>query len=258
MRIYFVVMLVLILQAAHGQNAVIYGKVTDQSTKESLPGVNVIYGVGKGVATDSDGLYRIETAAGKIRLQYRFIGYLPAVRFVELAPGQEIKVDILLEPQSQLLDEVVVSASRYEQRLSDIIVSMEIIDQARIENTHTLSVESAIQQMPGIMFLENQVSIRGGNAYSYGVGSRVLLLLDDLPMLTGAGGQANWNFIPVENLSSIEVLKGASSALYGSSALNGVINIRTKFPGEKPETSLVFYSGIYGNPSRPEAEWWGN
>lgn len=258
MRIYLVLMFVLVLNAAHGQHAIIHGKVADKSTQEPLPGVNVLYGTGKGVATDNYGMYRIETDAGKIRLHYRFVGYQPIHRVVELAPGQKIRIDILLEPQSHLLDEVVVSASRYEQRLSDVIVSMEVIDQARIEKTHTLSVESAIQQMPGIMFLENQISIRGGNSYSYGVGSRVLLLLDDLPMLTGAGGQAKWNFIPIENLSSIEVLKGASSALYGSSALNGVINIRTAFPGVEPETSLVFFSGMYGSPRRPEAKWWGN
>lgn len=241
---------------AFAQNPEVSGRVTDAASGEPLVGVNVFYSNNQGVATDASGFYSISAGPGKVVLQFRFIGYNTVHKELSLKQGQELTIDIALEESASLLNEVVVSASRYEQKISDVIVSMEVLRSATVENTHTVSIETALQQVPGVMFLDDQVSIRGGNGYSYGVGSRVLLLLDDLPMLTGGGGEAKWDFVPLENLSQIEVLKGASSALYGSSALNGVINIRTAYPGAKPETSITAYSGMYDNPEREEIAWW--
>lgn len=238
------------------QNAVVSGRVTDAATREPLVGVNVFYSNKQGVATDAEGNYSIPSASGKNILQFRFIGYNTVEKELILKEGQKVSLDVAMEEKASMLNEVVVSASRFEQRISDVVVSMEVLSSAKVENTHTVSVETALQQVPGLMFLEGQVSIRGGNGYSYGVGSRVLLLLDDLPILTGGGGEAKWDFVPLENLSQIEILKGASSALYGSSALNGVINIRTAYPKVKPETGITLYSGIYDNPKRKEIIWW--
>ncbi len=238
------------------QNPEISGRITDAASGEPLVGVNVFYSNKHGVATDTSGYYSITATPGTVILQYRFIGYNTVQKELSLKQGQKLTLNIALEESASLLNEVVVSASRYEQKISDVIVSMEVLSPATVENTHTVSVETALQQVSGVMFLDDQVSIRSGNGYSYGVGSRVLLLLDDLPMLTGGGGEAKWDFVPLENLGQIEVLKGASSALYGSSALNGVINIRTGYPGEKPETSVLAYCGIYGNPQREEIIWW--
>lgn len=251
-------LLLLLAISSQAQNPAINGKVTDAITGEPLTGVNVIADSDKGAATNAAGFYFLPLEPGKHRLQFRFIGYHTVLKNIEVADKGITTLDIKMTPQSQMLNELVVSASRYEQKISDVIVSMEVINKATIENTHTLSIESALEKVQGLTFLDDQVSIRSGNGYSYGVGSRVMLLLDDLPMLTGGGGEAKWDFVPLENLSQVEVLKGASSALYGSSALNGVINIRTAAPGAKPETHLMFYGGIYGQPKREEIAWWGN
>ncbi len=239
------------------QKAIVKGRVTDAATGEAMPGVNVVIGKNVGTVTDSDGRYHLQIDHGKYKIVFSLIGYNRQVRQVELKTGEAHTLNVQLEPRVELLNETVITASRYEQRLSDVIVSMDVIDAGQIENTHTLSMEEAVQQVPGVMMLDDQASIRGGNGYSYGVGSRVLLMLDELPFLTGASSEAKWNFLPIENISSVEVIKGASSALYGSSALNGVINIRTAYPRVKPETSLTLFSGVYGNPSRPEIKWWG-
>lgn len=244
------------ISLANARNPVVTGSVTDAVTGEALAGVNVFLNSSHGVATDAEGRYTLSVPPGKNTIRFRFIGYMPVEKTIEAVDGQRITLDVSMQVQAGMLDEVVVSAARYEQKISDVIVSMDVLGAERIESTHTVMVETALQQVSGVMFLDDQVSIRGGNGYSYGVGSRVLLLLDDLPMLTGGGGEAKWDFVPLENLSQIEILKGASSALYGSSALNGVINIRTAYPGEKPETAFTLYSGIYGNPRRREIAWW--
>ena len=62
------------------------------------------------------------------------------------------------------------------------------------------------------------------------------MLVDDLPMMAWDGGDIRWNYMPVENINQVEVIKGASSVLHGSSALNGVINLRTRFPDNEPST----------------------
>lgn len=240
------------------QSPVIQGRVTDKATGTPLPGVNISISDQHGVASDANGNYSITAETGKIKLLFRFVGYNSESRSLELKAGEERILHMAMHEQVQMLNELVVSASRYEEKISDVIVSMETISLETIENTHTTSIETALQQVPGLMFLDDQVSIRSGNGYSYGVGSRVLLMLDDLPMLTGAGGEAKWSFIPLENLSQVEVIKGASSALYGSSALNGVINIRTAYPTTTPKTSIMHYSGLYGKPKRNETAWWGD
>ena len=88
-------------------------------------------------------------------------------------------------------------------------------------------MDRIIDQVPGVNVVDGQANIRGGSGFSVGAGSRVLVLVDDLPMLAADAGDAKWSFLPTENLAQIEIIKGASSVTYGSSALSGSINIRT-------------------------------
>ena len=125
---------------------------------------------------------------------------------------------------------------------------MAILKPALIENKNTVSCEEIIEQVPGVNMQENQISIRGGSGFSYGAGSRVLLMVDDMPMLAGDANDIKWSSLPIENLEQIEIIKGASSVLYGSSALNGVVHIRTGFPKIKPRTNVRIFSGFYDTP----------
>ena len=95
---------------------------------------------------------------------------------------------------------------------------------------NTTDIQTAMEQVPGVNITDGQANIRGGSGWSYGAGSRVLVMVDDMPLISGDAGQVQWKLIATENINQVEVIKGASSALYGSSALNGVINIRTAFP----------------------------
>src|SRR5690606_30947478 len=110
--------------------------------------------------------------------------------------------------------------------------------------------------MPGVDIIDGQANIRGGSGYSYGAGSRVLILLDDIPALQADAGTTNWNDFPIENIARIEILKGASSVLYGSSALNGIINVLTGYPTDKPETKAVLYYTHFMDPADPAKKWW--
>ena len=81
-------------------------------------------------------------------------------------------------------------------------------------------------------------------------GSRVLVLLDGLPVVNSTTGAVQWELIPAENIDRIEIIKGASSVLFGSSALNGLINITSKKAETKPRTLLSTYYGVYDEAER--------
>jgi len=85
----------------------------------------------------------------------------------------------------------------------------------------------------------------------FGVGSKVAVFVDNLPITSGDAGKTNWSLIPVENIKQIEVVKGASSVLSGASALSGAIYIRTKYPGIQPETKIKVFGGFYSPPRLP-------
>ncbi len=235
------------------QNAKLLGVVRDSLTKETLIGVNVVLENGTGTATDIDGKYQIELATGTKKVLFRYIGFTDKTVEVNLAEGATKELNIELSPSTTQLETMVVSAGKYEQRIEEITVSMEVLKSDLVESKNTVNVQTIIEQVPGVHVTDEQANIRGGSGFSYGVGSRVLVMVDGLPMLAADAGDVKWNFLPVENLEQIEVIKGASSVLYGSSALNGVMNIRTRFPKDKPQTKINITQGIYSDPVRPDS-----
>jgi outer membrane receptor protein involved in Fe transport len=254
----FIILSVLFSLVAHAQQATIKGKIINGKTKESLPGVNITVSPANGVSSDADGNYQIKVDQGKVKLTYTFIGFRTINRNFDIKAGDIITENISLLEESMEIEGVVVSAGKYEQKLSDVTISMAVLKPDMIESQNTNEITEALKKIPGLDINDGQASMRGGSGYSYGAGSRVLLLVDDLPILTPDAGDAKWNFVPIENISQIEVLKGASSALFGSSALNGVINVRTAFPTDKPLTKFTVNNGIYMNPKRKELIWWNS
>lgn len=249
----FVLLLCVSLQA---QETVIKGKITDAKTGESLIGVNVVMSDNSGVATDIDGNYELKVKEGQHTITFRFIGYNAETKTITAKADETVTVNVQLNSAATELGLVVVSAGKFEQKYEDITVSMNVIKPNLVENKATTSMEKAVNQTPGVQIVDNEVQIRGGSGYSFGAGSRVMVLVDDLPMLSGDAGRPAWNYLPIENLEQIEVIKGAASVLYGSAALSGVINIRTAYPKDKPQTKIQVLSGIYDNPTRTHSIWW--
>ena len=228
------------------QFAVVSGRVISKTDQQPLPGVSVIVDHSQnGTTTDTDGKYSIQVTAGNHTLSFRMIGMKEKNESVTLQEDENKILIILMEDDSKELGVVVVSASKFEQKLEEVTVSMNVIRPSLVEGRNTTSMDDMLDQSPSVNVIDGQANIRGGSGWSYGAGSRVLVLVDDLPMLTSDAGDAKWSFLPVENLEQIEVIKGASSVLYGSSALNGAINIRTTYPKSTPQTRITVYSGFY-------------
>lgn len=251
-------LLLIVTASVAQQSGTIMGLIRDASTKEPIPGVNVVVDAGTGTVTDGGGRYQFDLPAGDHNITFRFIGYTSQNKSITIAAGEARIINIDLSVSSTVLNTVVVSAGKFEQKLEEVTVSMEVIKPAFIENTNATAMDVAMEQVPGVTVIDGQANIRGGSGFSYGAGSRVLLLVDDLPMLAADAGDIKWSFLPVENIEQVEVIKGASSALFGSSAMNGVINVRTAYPKSKPQTTVNWFTGWYGDTKREQLQWWGN
>lgn len=226
---------------------IITGTIIDAHTRELLIGVTVtVQGHPNiGTVTDIDGNYSIDVPAGNnVKLLYSYVGYDSEVRVV--TPGVK-HINLYMLPHNEILDEVVVSAGRFEQRQTDVTVSMEVIKPQALRTQAPTDLSATLQTLPGVEIIDKQPSIRGGGGWTYSVGSRCQVLMDEMTILNPKTGEINWNNVPLENVAQVEVIKGASSVLYGSSALNGVINVRTQRPGLKPEMKVSGFVGVYDN-----------
>lgn len=255
-----IIILFISFSVAHSQS--ISGTITDENTKEPLIGVNVILSNTNGTTTNINGEFSLEITENEKTITFKYIGYETVIKEIS---GQ-IEWNIKMKSASQQIGTVVISAGKFEQKIEEITVSMEVISSSLIENKNTTNIETAMEQVPGVNITDGQANIRGGSGWSYGAGSRVLVMVDGMPLISGDAGQVQWSLIATENINQIEVIKGASSALYGSSALNGVINIRTAFPKlseielhpSAGYTKITTHFGVTDNAKREVLNWWGD
>ncbi len=243
------------LQGAAAER-ILKGRVTDNRTNEPLSGVYVIYGKNLGRITDENGRFIIETDTASLKITFQLIGYKSLTMEFSIPAGDTTEAEISLEMKMEEISQVVVSANRTEQKIAELSVSMDIIKASFLSANHITDVQEIINKTPGIEIMDGQTSIRGGSGFSYGAGSRVLALIDGLPVLSTDAGNIKWQFLPLENIAQIEIIKGASSVLYGSSALNGIINFRTADAGNIPVTQFYAETGLYGKPRNKNRIWW--
>lgn len=232
------------------------GKVLDAGTDRPIIGAYVILlsDPSQGAVSDLDGNYFVELPNGTHRLLFKFSGMENDTLEVSIESGTTINLDVKLHPKT--LGVVDVTVGKFDKKVEELTFSMEVIKPSLIENKNTRSIESILDQTPGLNIMDGEPQIRGGSGFTFGVGSKVAVLVDDMPMLSGDAGRPEWGFVPVENIAQIEVTKGASSVLSGSSALSGSIHIRTAYPTEKPLTKINMYSGFYSPPSMDSSAWW--
>jgi outer membrane receptor protein involved in Fe transport len=243
--------------SAFGQKGTYSGKISDAKTGESLPGVLVQSDRGMGISSDLEGLYLLSLDTGNHVITYSMLGYKTVKRTIHIGRGERLQAeDLALEEERSELQVVVVTAGKFEQEVGDVTVSMEVIPAPLIRNKNALRIDEILQQTSGVSIVDEEPQIRSGSGYSFGAGSRVAVLMDDLPVLSGDAGRPSWGFLPVENVSQVEVVKGASSVLYGSSALSGVINFRTSFPADTPLTRINVFHGAYSAPQNDSAKYW--
>lgn len=214
-------------------DANIKGHVIDKKTREHLPYITVsLKGTTIGVTTDATGHYSLKNLPlGKFTIEAKFVGYQTQQFDIELKKGKTLEINFELEESNISLNEVVVSANRNEtsRRLAPTLVS--ILDTKTFDRTNSPTIADGLNFQPGLRVENNcqncgftQVRMNGlEGAYSQ-------ILIDSRPIFSALTGVYGLEQIPATMVERIEVVRGGGSALFGSTAIAGTINVITKEP----------------------------
>ena len=214
-------------------DASIFGHITDAKTKEHLAYINVsVKGTTIGTTSDASGHFLMENLPiGNWVLEFKSVGYRTLTMNVSVARKKTIEMDVALTQDLISLDEIVVSSNRNEttKRLAPSLVN--ILDTKLFEDTHSSCLAQGLSFQSGVRVENNchtcgteQVRINGLE------GSYTQILIDSRPIYSSLSGVYGLEQIPQNMIERVEVVKGGGSALYGSSAIAGTINIITKEP----------------------------
>ena len=231
----------------YAQSATLRGLVREAIHGDPLPDVNVyLEGTTLGTATSARGTFELSgIPPGTYTLVVSAVGYHKIRQPVHLSPGEIQYLEFALEPITLMSGEVVITASRRKQLHNQVPVSLFVLTPEAIESRNAFTLDEALRYVPGVQIADNQVNIRGANGYAYGVGSRVLVLIDGVPLLGPDRGDVKFDALPMSQIEQIEVYKGPGSAIYGGNALSGVINLITRDITDSPSMQAYVFGGGY-------------
>ncbi|MCI0474426.1 MAG: TonB-dependent receptor [Ignavibacteria bacterium] len=234
------------------------GLVIDGSTKESIKSAKVnLLQVSTGLVfrleTDLSGKYTVQNLAeGNYIISVSRLGYKDVSVEFTLNVSEEKILNIYIDAADIETEKINVTATRTEQTLQKTPSSISLVTSDEIMKRNKITFDQVLEDVQGVTINRTSginvsaLSIRGSSDVAGGgIGNRVLLLLDGRPSLTGDSKGALWALIPVSVIERTEVVKGAFSSLYGSSAIGGVVNVITKKPTYKPYTLVSLNSGFY-------------
>ncbi len=229
---------------------------TVRSTQgEMLVGASIaIPGTTLSTRTDLQGRYRILLVpAGTVRVHAGAIGHAFVDTTVALTGGDSTTLDFTLRPEPLALPPVDVVSDRVPHFGDRPATTVAQVSERELSRRAVTTVDEAIDHVAGVQFVNGQVNLRGSTGYVQGLNSRVLMTVDGVPMNQGDRGGINWDLLSVDDIESVEILKGAGSSLYGSAAFGGVVNVTTRDIPTGLHSRLRVTGGMYGDP--PHAIW---
>ena len=237
----------------------ISGTVNDEK-EQPLVGANVfLKGTIVGTPTNSRGEFELSKLKKRnYLLIISMIGYEKKEIDVNFNSTETQHLIIKLKKESLRVDQVIVTASKHQNTIRNLPVSASVINSERINEKNFITLDQALRYEPGIIITEDQISIRGSSGYSLGAGTRVLTAIDGIPLYTGDSGEIIWQLIPPSEIDRVEVVKGAASSMYGSTAMGGVVNVISKDITSKPLTYIKTFAGTYDKPRYDEWKWSNN
>lgn len=227
-------------------NYLLSGIVKDDSG-QALPGVSVkITGSTAGTTSDAQGRFSIATNAKfPLRLVFSSIGFKPQ-EFEINKPGSQLNIQLVT--QSMIVNEVVVTASRQEEKIMRSPVAIEKLDIRAIRNSPAPSFYDALENVKGVQMTTSSLTFKVPNTRGFNIPNnfRFMQLVDGVDMQAATLGVPLGNAIgPTElDISSIEITPGAASALYGMNAINGMANLLTKSPFTYQGLSVYQRTGV--------------
>ena len=206
-----------------------------------LPGAEIVV-AGKTYLTDSRGQVRIEVSPGAVELTVLKAGFAPVTTTIDVGAGQQQLLSVELEKPPTVEETVTVSATRTDGRVADQPMRVEVLDREEIEEKQLMTpgdIVMMLNEMGGLRVQATSPSLGAASVRVQGMRGRYTRFLSDgLPLFGEAVGGLGLLQIPPTDLGQVEVIKGVASALYGSSALGGVVNLVSRRP-KQPERELL-------------------
>jgi iron complex outermembrane receptor protein len=237
-----------------GDMAVISGRVLDANTSETIRYCTItIDTLGIQGITDQMGNFVMGGIPPRtVRILITHVSYTPLSKLFTLKAGDNSLGTILLEPMVLQVDPIVVTAARQEQTVKMAPASIVVVGSKEIDDRQVTTFDQVLENVPGVYAFRStpisvqSLSIRGSSDVAGGgVGNRVLLLVDGRPALTSDSGGAFWSLVPTNFIDRVEIVKGAFSSLYGSTAMGGVVNVITQRPHAASSTRLDLKIGFF-------------
>lgn len=240
MKLYTFLILLILTEGAHAvvprektANATLFGHIIDKRTQEHLPYMTVaLKGTTIGTATDASGQYALkDLPAGKFVVVVTAVGYKTLQREIDLKKSKSQEMNFEMEEDLVALDEVVVSANRNEttRRMAPTLVK--VLDDKLFQATSAACLAEGLNFQPGVRVENNcqncgfrQVRINGLD------GPYTQILIDSRPIFSALSGVYGLEQLPANMIERVEVMRGGGSALFGSSAIAGTVNVITKEP----------------------------
>ncbi|MBC8345588.1 MAG: TonB-dependent receptor [Candidatus Marinimicrobia bacterium] len=224
------------------------GTIRNGKTGKPLKSANVyIEKEGIGTATDDYGYYSLtDLPMGKYLIEISHIGFTTYYEIINIPRAESF--DIQLYPALILMDNLVVTGTRTERYLKDTPVTTHVIKGEKLTERGAVDLSQLIQESTGINVVENQfgtgVELNGFDA------NHILLLVDGAKVVGRVNGQLDMSQIPINQIERIEIVKGSTSALYGSEAMGGVINVFTKMPINPTTLNSEITLGSFGQQNQ--------
>lgn len=224
-----ILIITLLIEFASGQNGILEGKITDISNGKPLQGVIVFINYGYMDYTDNDGNFLIKDLIyGNYTVKISHLGYKSAAGFVKI-DRPETRRDFQLESSPVELDEIIVSTDRMNNYLRNSAYSELLVSEKEISEKPYQSLPEALKTEPGISLLRDgiwgtEINIRGLSR------ENVVTLIDGTRIVTSTDIAARLSMIDMNDIQRVEIIKGASSSIYGSGATGGIVNVVTKTP----------------------------
>jgi outer membrane receptor for ferrienterochelin and colicins len=220
------------LKAQH-TDANLFGDV--QSGGEHIPFATIaVKGTTIGTATDETGHYiLIDLPVGRHTLVATAVGYKPSEKEIELRENQTIELNFILDLDYMTIDEVVVTGTKTFKRSTETPVIVNVLDRKNIDAVQACNISEGLKFQPGLRVETDcqtcnytQLRMNGlGGGYSQ-------ILINGRPVFSPLIGLYGLEQIPANMVDRIEVVRGGGSALYGSSAIGGTVNVITQIPNK--------------------------
>jgi outer membrane receptor for ferrienterochelin and colicins len=228
--------------------ATIFGYVFCRNCEKNIPLATItVKGTTIGTTTDESGHYRlIDIPEGSHAIIVRSLGHKPQEKEITIKQGETKELNFEIEVDVLKLEQVVVTGTRTKHYIKDVPVRTEVITAREIEIKNATNLFQVLEGTPGIRVEQQCQFCNFTMVRMQGLGAEhTQILINGQPIYSGLAGVYGLQQIGTTDIERIEVIKGAGSALYGSSAVAGAINIITKEPSLTPSTKVGLQFGRY-------------